>query len=286
MVSCFRVFVVFFPLFFAVGTVILSAFACAGSTSNKSPVNDIYLFKMNLQNLSVSEVYGLDVSLSSLNISNIITIGMWGYCKGEYDESVADSYRVEYCSTPKAMYVFNPIELLEQQLNSSLSLTSTEVDILNQVDVDVDVKLPNQVEDYIKTVKILSKVIFICTIIGVCAGFVSGVLTLFSFCSHCLSFLAAAFGLVSFLSLIISGGAATGGYELIKKYFNKEVETFGIESGLGNYYFYALIWASVAAALLLTLTNFFAICCGSTRSVRREVVIEKQPFMGYEEKSI
>lgn len=271
MVSCFRFFVVLIPLFFSIAAVVLGALACAGSTKDASPVDQIYMLRLNVTNIDISSVLGSSVSVQAtdLGLSDIYSIGMWGYCKGSNDDG---DYNVTYCSSPTSMYLFDPVKILSEDLDSSLSID--------------DLSLPDQVEDYVKTAKIVSKVIFITTIIGVVAAFVVAVLTLFSFCSHAVSCIATIFAIISFLGLVIAAAASTATYSIVKKYFNDAAETYGISSTLSNNRFYGLIWASAVAALITCLFNFFAICCGRTASRRKVVEVEKEPFMGYQERHV
>lgn len=271
MVSCGRFFVVLIPLIFSIGALVLGALACAGSTKNMNPVNQIYMFRLNVTDINLSSVFsGVSIQASDIGLSDIYSIGMWGYCKGDNDNG---NYQVKNCSSPKAMYLFDPVKILSEDLDSNLSMN--------------DLKLPDKIENYIKTAKIVSKIIFITTIIGVVGSFVTAVLILLSFCSHAVSCIATIFGIISFLGLGIGAAASTGAYSIVKKYFNDATSEYGISGTLSNYRFYGLIWAATVVALIACFLNFFAICCGRTASRRTKVVeVEKEPFMGYQERNV
>lgn len=273
MVSCVRFFVVLIPLIFSIAALVLGAFACAGSTKDMTPVDQIYMLRMNITDIDVSSVFGSSVSASisasDLGLSDIYSIGMWGYCKGDNDNG---DYNVTYCSKPTPMFLFDPVSILTEDLSTSISSS--------------DLNLPDKVEDYIKTAKIVSKVIFITTIIGVVAAFVVAVLTLLSFCSHFVSCVATILSIITFLALGIAAAASTAAYTIVKKYFNDALDDYGISATLSNYRFYGLIWAAFVAALITAVFSLFAICCGRTSSKTKVVEVEKEPFMGYEERHV
>lgn len=262
MPSLFRFCYVLFPLILSLASIILGALAIAGSTTNHNPINQTYLFKLNITGATSTVNSALaSSSVSSLGLSDIYTFGLWGYCKGDSDNG---SYKPTWCSDPKPMYIFNPVDTLENELDST-SDTLT---------------LPSQFQDYVSTAKVVSKMIFICGIIGVAAAFLTGVLTLFSFCSHGVSCISVIIGLISFLSLLICAASSTGAFLILKKYLNNATDDYGITGGLDGYYFYGFIWAAVAAALIAVVFNFFGMCLGSTRS--RSKSIEEEPMLYYE----
>lgn len=256
---------------FSIAALILGALACAGSTKNMDPVNQIYMFRLNISDIDVSSVFGSSVTLSAndIGLSDIYSIGMWGYCKGENDNG---EYKVKSCTNPTPMYLFDPVKILTEDLGSDISVD--------------DLNLPDKIENYVKTAKIVSKLIFITTLIGVIAAFLVAVLTILSFCSHFVSCLATLLAIISFLGLLLSAAASTGVYTIVKKYFNDSASQYGITGTLSNYHFYGLIWGATAAALITCVFNFFAICCGRTSRKSKVVEVEKEPFMGYEERHV
>lgn len=246
------------PLLCSIAAIVLSALAIAGQTKAAQPVKDIYMLQINLTEATstFSSLTSGSVNLESYGIGEIYSFGMWGYCKGDSQDG---KYNVTYCSKPKSMYVFDPVSLFEDELN-------------------VSVTLPDKVKDYITVSKVVSKLIFITGLIGACSAVLTGVFTIVSFKSHMVSCIAMLFGIISFVALALCAAASTAMFSIFEKYFNDEASTYGITASLGDKHFYAFIWAATAAALIACILNFFAICCGSTRSRGGE------PKMGYHER--
>lgn len=265
MPSPFRICYVLFPLIFCIATVILASLAIAGSTSTNSPVNQIYLFKMDLSNATsaVNSQISSVTTLEDLGISDVYSFGMWGFCKGSNDNN--GNYSPNWCSTPEAMYIFSPIDAITAVMKE-----------------DLDIQLPSEFTDYINIAKTVVKVIFITGLIGVCTAFITAILTLLSFCSHVISCIAMMVSLISLLALAICGAAATGTFLILRDHLNDAVSTYGIEGTLGNWLFYGLIWGAIGGSLLVFLFNLFGICCGRTRSRRQHE--DQVPMMQYVEK--
>ncbi|ODV73057.1 Pun1p CYBJADRAFT_168118 [Cyberlindnera jadinii NRRL Y-1542] len=265
MVSIFRFCYVLIPLVLSIATIILGALAVAGQTTNSAPINQIYLFKLNITDATSAVNSLLSSNTDTWNISTVYSFGLWGYCRGTTDDN--NNYNVTWCSDPEPMYMFDPIDAVTSTLENEYS-----------------VELPSDFTDYISTARTVVKLIFITAIIGVCTAFLTGLFTLFSFCSHFVSCVAMIVGVISALALIICAGAATGTFTILRNNLNNEVSTYGVEGTLENYLFYGLIWAAAGCAVITAVFNLFGICCCRTRSVRYRSA-EEVPMMQYVEKS-
>jgi hypothetical protein len=256
---------VLFPLFFSIAAIVLGALAIAGSTSNHSPINQIYLFQMNITGATsaVNSQITSETSLESLGLSDIYTFGMWGYCRGSSNSN--GDYTPTWCSEPKSMYMFNPVDTLENELNDKYSIT-----------------LPSEFTNYISTIRTVTKMFFITSLIGCAAAALTGIFTLLSFCSHGISCISMIIGVITFIAFLIVGGASTGAFLLLRNYLNNSVEEYGVKGSLGNWTFYGLVWGAVVASALTAIFNLFGICCGRTAS--RPKSQEEMPMMQYIEK--
>ncbi|CCH45758.1 putative membrane protein [Wickerhamomyces ciferrii] len=293
MVSVVRFIVVLIPLIFSLAALVLGALACAGSTKNASPINHIYEFKLDMTEVDITKLItkntilgaftslsGVTISGSDIGLSDMYTIGQWGYCKGDYDDG---EYKPSKCSDPQAMYVFDPVKLLVEDLTSgTLDITSD------------DLSLPESVENNRKQLKIASKAIFITTIIGIVASALTFLFTIASFCSHIISFISTIFAIIAFLGYVIAAAASTAAFNRVKTKFNDAYSEYGMKGTLDNNRFYGLIWAATGLALIVVVLEVLAICCGRTKKKSSKEAKsqtppspnEKEPFMGYQERQV
>ncbi|ODV94440.1 hypothetical protein PACTADRAFT_51276 [Pachysolen tannophilus NRRL Y-2460] len=291
--GCFRFCFVLFPTFFSVVALVLSCFSCAGSARNNSFLTNIFLIDLDFSEVEVPALLAnlttdSGISDTDIGLSDVYTIGMWGYCKGDLKNGTTlQSYdtgnvNFTYCSTPKAMYVFNVTELISSELNlTDISSVTSEID---SVVTDVsDIDLPSNVESYVKVAKILSKLIFVCTIIGIVLTFLVMILTIPTICSRGFSCFVALLSFISFISFILACGASTGMYLYIKKELDKYVSTYGIEAHLSPEYL-GFYWAACASSLIASVLWAFSSCCFSTEPTRFSCC--SRPMRRYEDEEV
>ena len=92
-----------------------------GSTSATAVRKDIYFIKLNLANiipLTVPDSGLINSIAQSLGLSDIYTVGLWGFCQGNLGEGIVQ------CSKPKVMYWFNPVEIIQSELLAGASSKS------------------------------------------------------------------------------------------------------------------------------------------------------------------
>lgn len=289
--GCLRFCFILVPVIFNLISLVLVAIACAGSSRNNTLLTNTYLIDINLSGLNPSLILSLNGVSSAitsqvssltqgqstnrdLGLSDVYTFGMWGYCKGNLrsgasnQEYSTDGVDFTFCSKPKAMYVFNPADVLLSDISGSETDLNDVVDSLDSAGVT----LPSSIEDYMRIVTPLSKLIFICTIIGLALTCLQLLLSFFTVCSRGCSCFVFFLGSISFISLILACGASTGAFMYIRREFNNSVSDFGITADLSRYYL-AFYWAGCVASLVSTIFWFLSICCCSTGpffgSVRR-----------------
>ncbi|KAK1593153.1 SUR7 protein [Colletotrichum navitas] len=101
-----------------------------GNTSNKPVLTEIYFFKLDVSDiipLSSANAALLNSVARSLGLHDFYQVGLWNFCEGYNDEGVT------FCSTPKRMWWFNPIEILTNELlaGATIALPSEVTTILN-----------------------------------------------------------------------------------------------------------------------------------------------------------
>ncbi|CDK24125.1 unnamed protein product [Kuraishia capsulata CBS 1993] len=272
--GCLRFCFILIPSFLTLCALVLSAIACSGASGKNKLLTSVYELKLNFADADVSQLLnvslGDSVSLSDVGISDVYIFGMWGHCQGNLNSS-ADSGSTTldkdlnlnsgvtwtHCSKPKAMYVFDPVSFFSDQLNVSSSLSSTVEDLAD----DIGISLPSKIDDYTKTAKILSKLIFICTIIGVVLAFVTLVLGFLTgcCCGGGMGCFVTFISLLSTVSLLLACGASTGMYQYIVHQFSN-ASAYGVDATMSKNYLGAF-WGGLGASLLSTVFWFLSSCC-------------------------
>ncbi|KAL3231485.1 hypothetical protein RNJ44_00520 [Nakaseomyces bracarensis] len=252
-------FAVTLALFFALASLVLACIACAGSTKNYYPINEIFSAQLDLSKLSVSSVFPEvgSISLTQLGLPDYINIGLWSYCIGTSKDSVSS------CTSPGGIQTFNLKTILKDNIENN--------QVLSLIDDVANIVLPEELQDKIGFYNGLVRCMFITLIIGIVLTFLNLVVNIIRWFLH-FAFVNVVGGLLAFLSfasLLISVGTNMGTYIFIRHILNKNYSEYGIELSLGRK-FLALMWASVVAALLNIIAWMFV-------RQRRKVVYVHQP---------
>lgn len=242
----------------------------------------------------VSELIS-EVSVSDLGLADYYSIGYWGYCRGGIgeDEVYLDSLgrfgkqfnnqhiNFTYCSPPKAGYKLDPLSLLKHEL---MNLLAHKIDgisdlIPSKLSEDAEVKLlslinsvtyedlglPGELKTLLDLLHRLTVASFALILTGACLAFISFAFQLFGlFCSpensclSCLSFLLMVF---VFLLTLIGSAMSTGVFIFVRKEVNNEVRQYGVRGWLSVQY-YAFLWSSAVASLVMLVVAFIGYCCG------------------------
>lgn len=247
-------------LFFALASLVLACIACAGSTKNYYPINQIFCAQLDLSNLDIATVIpaASSFSISDLGLPKFINIGLWSYCVA------SSSTDVTSCTSPNGIQTFNLKNLLKDNIENN--------QVLQLVDDVAKIVLPQQLQDKLVYYNNLVKCMFITLIIGIVLTFLNLVINVLRWFLH-FSFVNFVGGFVCFLSfasLLISVGTNMGTYIYIRHILNKNYSDYGIHLSLGRK-FLALLWAAVVAALL----NLF---CWMIVRQRKKVVYVHQPY--------
>ncbi|EDK44764.1 hypothetical protein LELG_02943 [Lodderomyces elongisporus NRRL YB-4239] len=186
-----------------------------------------------------------------------------------------------WCSAPKVGFFFDPVEILKEELNRTIdgkSVDSQSDDIsqlsqtykseLKQL-IDnlslLDLNLPGNLQNDLKTLNNLTKAGFALMIITSVLSFISIVVQLMGCCvspdNCCLSFLNFMLQVLVFLAAIIGAGLVTGCYVFVRKQINNNLSEFGIKSFL-SINFYAFAFSAAVAALLVVIFSLLGHCCG------------------------
>ncbi|RMZ82966.1 hypothetical protein DV737_g1779, partial [Chaetothyriales sp. CBS 132003] len=118
---------------------------------NKPLIRDTYWLKIGLANAipnSVPNAVFINSLARSIGLHDFYQVGLWNFCEGY------DCLGITYCSKPKTLYWFNPIEI-----------------IMNELLAGARIALPTEVTDALNLVRVASRWMFIFYLIDICLTF-------------------------------------------------------------------------------------------------------------------
>ncbi|KAK4228743.1 SUR7 family protein pun1 [Podospora fimiseda] len=111
-----------------------------GNTPGTPVLESIYFFKLNLADIipmSVPNASLINSIAQSIGLHDFYQVGLWNFCEGYLNVGVT------YCSKPKALYWFNPVEILMSELLAGATIA-----------------LPTQVITILSVLRITSQIMF------------------------------------------------------------------------------------------------------------------------------
>ncbi|KAL4871406.1 hypothetical protein BDV12DRAFT_164238 [Aspergillus spectabilis] len=259
-----------------------------GSTDNGTDsLRDLYFFRADLRDIngsqpiqsSVSDVLddlnisvddgdigaALDEVQKYFNIPDFYNIGLLGYCEGNVTSN--NNYRVSNCSSPKAEFWFDP------------------VDVWNLKTLGLQNALPDDVQDALNVYKNVSKWMFVAYVIAFAATALElllGITAIFSRWGSCVTTLIA---IAAFLFTAAASATSTAMFAVVSGVFNDKIKPYGIEGHMGRN-IYVATWLATAFSLAAALFWAISSCCCSGRSPynhrhgrnRGGVTAEKAPY--------
>lgn len=104
--------------FFLFVTVVFLILVEIGGIKNESVIRDWYFIRIDVANIipaSVPNFALINTIAQTLGLHDFYQVGLWGFCEGYINEGVT------YCSPPKTLYWFNPVEILSSELIAGAS---------------------------------------------------------------------------------------------------------------------------------------------------------------------
>lgn len=92
-----------------------------GQIHNKSVIRNWYFIRLDLSHIipaSVPNFALINTIAQTLGLHDFYQVGLWGFCEGYNGDGVT------YCSSPKTLYWFNPVEILRNELLAGASSKS------------------------------------------------------------------------------------------------------------------------------------------------------------------
>jgi len=112
----------------------------ANTHPSRPVLHTIYFFKLNLADIipmSVPNASLINSIAQSIGLHDFYQVGLWNFCEGYLNVGVT------YCSKPKALYWFNPVEILMSELLAGATIA-----------------LPTQVITILSVLRITSQIMF------------------------------------------------------------------------------------------------------------------------------
>ena len=117
-----------------------------GNINNKAVIRDTYFLQIQMSNIipdTVPNAALLNTIARTIGLHDFYQVGLWGFCEGYNDQGIT------YCSPPKTLYWFNPVEIIQHELISGAR-----------------VSLPSEIVDVLHLVKTVSRWMFACFLVG------------------------------------------------------------------------------------------------------------------------
>ncbi|MCJ1225108.1 hypothetical protein MMC12_001757 [Toensbergia leucococca] len=254
-------------------TVVFLILVEVGNTSLSHPVvPSIYFLKLDLSHIipaSVPNAVLINSIARTLGLHDFYQVGLWNFCEG-YDNS-----GITGCSKPKAMYWFNPVEIILNELLSgatskgSPSLTCLDYpNFHNLPDPFPTVALPSSIISALSLVRTASRWMFALFLTGACTSFVSIFLTPLSVYSRWATLPIAIFAFLSALTTTTAAIIATVMFVIFENVIKGVEADVNIVPTLGKEMF-AFMWIASGSAILAWVVQIgLCCCCASRRDVK------------------
>ncbi|KAI9708092.1 MAG: hypothetical protein M1820_004296 [Bogoriella megaspora] len=219
-----------------------------GDTSIGRVTNSIYFLNLDLSQIvpqSVPDAVLINSVAQSLGLHDFYTVGLWGYCEGYFSEGVT------FCSKPRTLYWFNPVEILVNELLNGASIA-----------------LPTQATTYLHILKTASQWMFGLFLSGACLTFVLIFLSILTIYSRWATLLIGIFTLLNAIIVTVATVLGTAIFVILQIAF-ESVDELNIKADIGNKMF-AFMWIAAGSTIIAWIIHTgMCCCCTSRRDVKR-----------------
>lgn len=207
-------------------------------------IRSTYFFKLNLSNIipaaTPSDVVFVNSLARSLGLYDFYQVGLWNFCQGYDAEGIVN------CSKPTALYWFNPIEIL-----------------LNELLAGAAIALPADINNILSLIRLASHFMFGFFLTGVCMNFVSIFITPVVLFSRWWSFPIAIWTFIAALLTAAATIIATAMFVIFRNVITSQAG-LNIGASLGMDMF-AFMWIGTGFSLFGFLIHLGLSCCGASR---------------------
>ena len=117
-----------------------------GSINNNPVIRNTYFLRIDLANVipnTIPNAVFINSIARSIGLHDFYQVGLWNYCEGYVNDGITN------CSPSQTFYWFNPVEIIVSQLLAGASIA-----------------LPTEVTDILDLVRLASRWMFICFLVG------------------------------------------------------------------------------------------------------------------------
>ncbi|KAM0333050.1 hypothetical protein ACHAQA_001707 [Verticillium albo-atrum] len=230
-----------------------------GNTSNKPVLRDTFFFRLDVSQVipvSVPNANLLNSIARTLGLHDFYQIGLWNFCQGYNDEGITD------CSKPKALWWFNPIEILTNQLLAGASIA-----------------LPKDVTTILTVLRLAQQIMFGFFLSGICLAFVLILATPIAMRSRWWSLPIAIFAFLDAVLVTVASILGTA-MSVVAKYALTAQSELNLRADLGIRMFVFMWIASVMTIIAFFVHAIMGCCCRIDRVDRvagSTAATEKRP---------
>ncbi|KAI9729886.1 MAG: hypothetical protein M1818_008326 [Claussenomyces sp. TS43310] len=218
-----------------------------GNISDKAVIRDTWFFQLNLSNIFPSDVPGnilINSIARSVGLHDFYRVGLWNFCEGYNDTGIT------YCSPPKDLYWFNPVQILLSELLAGASI-----------------QLPSQINTILDLIRLASQIMFGFFISGIVMNFISIFIAGIALSSRWWSLPLAIFTFIAALLTTAATIIATVMFIIFKNVITSQ-PGLNIQATIGTQMF-AFMWTATACSLIAFIIHLsLSCCCASRRDVR------------------
>ena len=218
-----------------------------GNIKPNATLRRIYFLKLDLSHiipLSVPNAALINSIARTLGLHDFYQVGLWNFCEGYEDE-------ITYCSKPKALYWFNPIEIL-----------------LNELLAGATVAIPTDITDALRLVRLASRAQFGFFIVSLPLSLLSVLAAPFAPASRLLTIPISLICLLCAFCTTVATVVATALWTI----FQHTVEKAGMQVNMSATFgteMFAFMWIAAASSLIGAVIMLGeCCCCRSRRDVR------------------
>ncbi|KAK4936897.1 hypothetical protein LTR10_022354 [Elasticomyces elasticus] len=124
-----------------------------GNITNNPVIRSTWFLQINLANIipaSVPNAIFINSIAQSIGLHDFYQVGLWNFCEGYNGQGIT------HCSKPTALYWFNPVEIILNELLAGASIT-----------------LPIEIVNVLSLIKLASAWMFSCFLVGTILTFLS-----------------------------------------------------------------------------------------------------------------
>lgn len=193
------------------------------------------------------------------------TVGLWGFCEGYATSGVSD------CSSPRADYWFNPVQIITNELLAGASSKYHQPNACRSsilLIIGTTVQLPTELTHILDLIKLVSRIMFAFFLTGACLSFILIFIKPLMVRSRWAAFIIGIFGFINAALIVIASVIATVLFIIMRNVIQKQNKV-DIEASIGTTMF-ALMWVASAFALFAWIIDLCLMCCcASRRDVRK-----------------